>query len=211
MASLRSIPAPIRETLGRLKNAVKDRRTRATLRRAARSGNVQIIVGSGGTRFDGWIPTNIGTLDLLDQSTWARFLAPGSVSAILAEHVWEHLSPEQGRIAARTCFHFLRPGGHLRAAVPDGLHPGPRYLAEVTPPADGHRVLYTFETFRAVFEEAGFRVQLYEYFDRDGTLHSDPWDPARGTILRSKQYNAAHPDLPFNPVDTSIILDATRP
>ena len=211
MANAHWLPIPLKMALAQLRDLLRSRRTRWLLRRATNRGEIRLIVGSGHTRYEGWIPTNIDTLNLLDESTWARFLRPGTVTAILAEHVWEHLTPEEGLIAAQTCFRFLRPGGHLRVAVPDGLHPDARYIAEVKPPADGHAVLYTHESLTTLLEAAGLSVQLYEYYDAIGVLHSDPWDPSGGTILRSKQYNDAHPDLPFNPVDTSIILDAIRP
>lgn len=39
--------------------------------------------------------------------------------AFLAEHVWEHLSLDDAHRATRNCERHLRPGGHLRLAVPD--------------------------------------------------------------------------------------------
>ena len=30
-------------------------------------------------------------------------------------------------MAARNCFQFLRPGGYLRVAVPDGFHPSQQH------------------------------------------------------------------------------------
>jgi predicted SAM-dependent methyltransferase len=47
---------------------------------------------------------------------------------MLAEHVWEHLTEEEGLAAARACFKYLSPGGFLRVVVPDGLHPDPAYV-----------------------------------------------------------------------------------
>jgi predicted SAM-dependent methyltransferase len=66
----------------------------------------------------------------------------------------------------------------LRVAVPDGLHPDPAYVDTVkagagtavpTSGLDGnaanHKALYTYRTLRQLFESAGFRVIMYEYFD----------------------------------------------
>ena len=55
----------------------------------------------------------------------------------MAEHVWEHLSEADARAANRLCFRYLKPGGVLRLAVPDGLHPDPGYIDEVRPGGTG--------------------------------------------------------------------------
>ena len=73
-----------------------------------------------------------------------------TISNILAEHVWEHLSYEDGLIAARNCYKYLKPGGMIRVAVPDGNFrndwyqnmvkiggPGP-----IVHPAYTHKVVY---------------------------------------------------------------------
>ena len=44
-----------------------------------------------------------------------------SISAILAEHVWEHLTFEEGVRAAEICYEFLKPSGHIRCGVPDAF------------------------------------------------------------------------------------------
>lgn len=45
--------------------------------------------------------------------------AEGLVDALVAEHVWEHLSLQDAHRATRNCERHLRPGGRLRIAVPD--------------------------------------------------------------------------------------------
>jgi len=50
------------------------------------------------------------------------------LDAILAEHVWEHLTKEEALIAALTCYRYIKNGGYLRVAVPDGPHPNPQTL-----------------------------------------------------------------------------------
>lgn len=37
----------------------------------------------------------------------------------LAEHVWEHMTYEEGCQAAKNCYDYLADGGYLRVAVPD--------------------------------------------------------------------------------------------
>ena len=145
---------------------------------------------------------------------WQRFTPPDSLSGILAEHVWEHLTPADAEAAARLCFQHLRPGGHLRAAVPDGLHPDPRYIESVRPGgsgagADDHQVLYRHDSFAAVFRRAGFEVRLYEHFDETGRFQFREWDPRDGMVWRSLRYDQRNRD--GNPNYASIVLDAVKP
>jgi predicted SAM-dependent methyltransferase len=179
-----------------------------------RADPVRIVLGASGIYDAGWIPTEIGVLDILKSGQWARVFAENSIDAILAEHVWEHLTPEQGLLAARNCLRFLKPGGYLRAAVPDGFHPDPTYIEWVRvggmgAGADDHKVLYTCDTFRGLFEQAGFEVRLLEYFDSRGAFHAVEWDPGAGKIRRSKRFDERNQSGQLN--YTSIILDARKP
>lgn len=174
----------------------------------------KIIVGSAGIPFEGWVATDRDTIDLLHEGTWNRFFKPASLDSILGEHVWEHLSTEEAAVAARTCYRFLKPGGYLRVAVPDGLHPDPSYIEAVRPGgtgsgADDHKVLYNYGSFRDVFANAGFDVRLYEYFDEQGQFHYEEWNPSQGMIQRSKRFDTrnATGHLAY----TSIVLDAVKP
>jgi predicted SAM-dependent methyltransferase len=171
----------------------------------------KIVIGAWGRYDSGWIPTQRDFLDLLAPAHWARFFQPNSIDAMLAEHVWEHLTPEEGFAAARICFKYLKPGGYLRVAVPDGLHPDPAYIDLVkvnAPIPNDHKVLYTYGTLRELFERAGFRVVLHEYFDETGTFHFNDWDETGGTIWRSKR---SHPDNRRGKLNqTSVILDAVK-
>ena len=173
---------------------------------------LRIVVGASGRVEPGWIATEHEYLDLVDARDWERFFAKGSIDAILAEHVFEHLSPEDARFAARHCYEHLKPGGVLRAAVPDGLHPDPAYIAWVEvggtgPGSSDHKVLYDYRGFRRLFEEVGFRVRLLEYWDEQGVLHVADWDPAQGRIRRSIRFDTKQRGG-FR--YSSIILDAVR-
>ena len=185
------------------------------LKRLARgAAPLRIVLGASGIFDSGWIPTDIGVLDILNERHWRRSFAENSIDAILAEHVWEHLTPQQGLCAARHCLRFLKPGGYLRVAVPDGFHPDPSYIEWVRvggngPGADDHKVLYTCDTFRGLFESAGFQVTLLEHFDNAGVFHATDWDPAAGTIHRSRRFDDRNRDGRLN--YTSIILDARKP
>jgi len=178
------------------------------------SEQLKLIIGAGGTDFDGWIATEQQLVDLLEPSTWVEFFEAASVHAILAEHVWEHLTPQQGLIAAKTCFQFLKPGGYLRVAVPDGNHPSPDYIERVRPGgsgegADDHKVLYTYKVLSETFANAGFEVCLVEYFDENGQFHANPWDETKGMIHRSLRFDERNRTEDYG--YTSLFLDAVKP
>jgi predicted SAM-dependent methyltransferase len=183
-------------------------------KRVRRTSPLRIVVGAGGLFDPGWIPTDVDVLDILDLAHWRRLFRENSIDALLAEHVWEHLTAEQGSRAAHNCYRFLRPGGYLRVAVPDGFHPDPQYIEGVRPGGSGagahdHKLLYNHESFRQLFESAGFQVEPLEYFDLAGQFHAVDWDPSQGKIDRSKRFDERNKDGRL--VYTSVILDARKP
>ena len=193
---------------------ILDRLRQVTLaRRVRESDPCRIIVGAGSSRYDGWIATEINVLNLLRPNDWARFFGERKIDAILAEHVWEHLTPEESEIAARTCYRYLKPGGYLRVAVPDANNPTPEYIEYVRPGGSGpdaedHKCLYNYRTLKELFEAVGFQVCLLEFFDEDGILHFKDWDPEDGMIRRSKRFDRRNSDGVL--CYTSIILDAYK-
>lgn len=199
---LRSLRLRARRLLGPLR-----------LRSAARRRPCRIVVGASGRLQPGWVLTERDFLDLRRPEDWTRYFRENTVDAVLAEHVWEHLTEEEGRVAARIFHRFLRPGGYVRAAVPDGLHPSPQYREWVRPggtgrSADDHKVLYTYRAFADVFTSAGFRATLLEFFDDKGEFHFNEWDPGDGMIHRSLRFDKRNRDGGL--VYTSIILDARK-
>lgn len=178
--------------------------------------NPRIVIGSGTRHIPGdWIETDREFLDLLKPEDWQRFFRPNQIAAMLAEHVWEHLTPQEGLIAAQTCFTYLKPGGYLRVAVPDGLHPDQSYIDRVRvgghPPGqlgNGHKALYTYHSLGDLFRSAGFDCRFYEYFNDRREFCFEDWDPADGYIQRSKRYDKRNQN---GLVFTSIVMDALKP
>jgi predicted SAM-dependent methyltransferase len=174
----------------------------------------RINIGAGGKVYEGWQGTEQGELDLLLPGTFARmFGEPDTVDAFLCEAVWEHLPAEDAQRAAFQCYRYLKPGGYLRVAVPDGFHPDPAYIDWVRPGGNGagagdHKVLYNWQTFARVFWEVGFRVEMLEWFDKWGTFHFREWDIANGMIERSAKNDPRNRDGVLR--YTSIILDAWK-
>ena len=175
---------------------------------------LRIVLGSSGVDVRDWLLTDMDQLDITAANDWKRYFLPDSVDAILAEHVWEHLTPEQAVAAARLCFTYLRPGGRLRVAVPDGLHPDADYIEAVRPMgsaagSDDHKVLYTCETLKRVLDTAGFETFVLECFDAKGQFVSADWDPRDGMIRRSARFDSRNHDGQLR--YTSIIIDALKP
>lgn len=65
-------------------------------------------------------------------------------------------------------FEFLRPGGYVRCAVPDGYFPNEEYQrgvqiggpGPVDHPAASHKIVHNFRSITSMFNAAGFKVSL---------------------------------------------------
>lgn len=190
------------------------RQGKARLLARDRSKACKVILGAGYSPMEGWYATDIEFLNLLKEEDWRSYFDPGSIDAMLAEHVWEHLTPTDGKLAAEMCFRYLRPGGYLRLAVPDGWHPDPSYIEYVRPGgagvgADDHKVLYTQQSMDAMLRSAGFEPKWLEFFDADHQFQYTEWDPADGMVHRSKRFDTRNNG--GNLAYTSLIVDAIKP
>jgi predicted SAM-dependent methyltransferase len=179
--------------------------------------NIRVVIGAGEYNNNpGWILTQEDELNLLDPQTWKKQFGEGTISAILAEHVWEHLTYEEGVEAAKNCYTFLEPSGYIRCAVPDAFFQNEEYQNTVQVggpgpkdhPAASHKIVYNYKLFKQMFNEAGFEVKLLEYCDEGGEFHHHPWDPADGLIYRSLKYDHRNKDGEINCV--SLIVDAYK-
>lgn len=178
---------------------------------------VRIILGAGTQQWPGWITTQKEELNLLSPEDWDASFCKRPVDALLCEHVWEHLTEAEGRDAAILCFRWLKPGGYLRVAVPDGNFPDPDYqiLARVggpgpsNHPAADHKILYDFQSFSNIFTIAGFSVNLLEYCDDQGRFHYNQWSADDGPIYRSLLLDHRNQADAIRSV--SLILDAKKP
>jgi predicted SAM-dependent methyltransferase len=207
----------VKRLLNRLERSYERRFGARKFQRRIEAASVKrIVIGASSKHDPGWIPTEMSYLNLLKPEHWERALVPGSLDAVLAEHVWEHLTLEEAEVAVRTCYTYLKQGGYIRVAVPDGLHPSPEYQSWVRPGgatpgqiSNDHKVLYTYRTLASLFKDAGFTVQLYEYFDELGKFQYQDWHTGEGTIRRSKRFDPRNSggSLTF----TSIVMDAYKP
>lgn len=192
---------------------VKQKRGAINAIRSA-GNDLKIIVGANFTAQQGWVSADYLLLDLTESREFEALLKPESVTNILAEHVWEHLSPEGAYEASRNCYKFLKKGGLLRIAVPDGFHPDLEYINQVRPGgigagADDHKILYNYQTLSSLLEKAGYSVRLVEWFDEHGIFHKEQWNIEDGFVSRSSQFDERNK---INPTAyTSLIVDARKP
>jgi predicted SAM-dependent methyltransferase len=184
------IPSFIRGALVAVRNYIRRLKGRRELLALSHQPVKRIIVGSEGDKFEGWVTTERDVLDLLIEADWHQFFIINSLDAILAEHVWEHLTPKEGVVAAKNCFDFLKPGGSGAGA-------------------DDHKVLYTHKSLSQIFISVGFEVSLLEYFDENGEFIEEKWNASEGFIERSKYFDSRNTSDSLN--YTSIILDAIKP
>ncbi|MCR8847927.1 SAM-dependent methyltransferase [Rossellomorea sp. SC111] len=178
---------------------------------------IKVVIGAGEYHNNpGWLHTQEEDLNLLNENTWQDMFEESSISAILAEHVWEHLTYEEGLQAAKTCMKYLKPSGYIRCAVPDGYFPDEDYQSIVKiggpgpedHPAASHKIVYNYKLLTEVFESAGFEVGLLEYCDENGRFHQYGWDGADGVIFRSKKFDPRNQGERL--VAPSLIIDAFK-
>ncbi|MFJ5758682.1 class I SAM-dependent methyltransferase [Neobacillus sp. NPDC093182] len=178
---------------------------------------IKVVIGAGEYNNNpGWVQTQEEELNLLDETNWDKRFAHNSILAILAEHVWEHLTYEEGIAAAMLCFKYLKPSGYIRCAVPDGYFPDEEYQNIVKiggpgpkdHPAASHKIVHNYHTLSKMFEDAGYRVNLLEYCDDEGNFHFNDWNPEDGVIFRSKKFDPRNNDKLLFP---SLIIDAIKP
>ncbi|UZJ78553.1 class I SAM-dependent methyltransferase [Fictibacillus sp. KU28468] len=178
----------------------------------------KIVIGAGPYNNNpGWIHTQEEELSLLDKRQWENAFEKNSVAAILAEHVWEHFTYEEGIEAAENCYDFLMPSGYIRCAVPDGYFPNEEYQHTVQVGGPGpedhicasHKIVHNYKTLSAMFEAAGYTVRLLEYFDETGSFHLEDWNGDKGVIFRSKKYDPRNQGDKI--VFASLIVDAIKP
>lgn len=178
---------------------------------------IKVVIGADNYNNNpGWIHTQEGELSLLDETTWKTQFKKGSISAILAEHVWEHLTYQEGLEAARLCHHYLKPQGYIRCAVPDGYFPDEAYQNLVRiggpgpkdHPAASHKIVYNYNTLASIFEIAGYEVNFLEYCDEAGHFQFSEWKEEDGVIYRSKIWDPRNQGDKL--VFPSLIIDAIK-
>lgn len=186
--------------------------------RLNKQADMKVVIGAGEYNNNpNWLQTQESELNLLKRLDWERQFSGESLQAILAEHVWEHLTFAEGVEAAKICFDFLKPGGHIRCAVPDGFFPDKDYQMGVQiggpgpkdHPAASHKIVHNYRTITSMFRKAGFSVTLLEYCDEKGNFHTQDWNESEGYIYRSMRFDHRNKNGKLGFV--SLIVDAIKP
>jgi predicted SAM-dependent methyltransferase len=172
---------------------------------------LKVVIGGGQTSYEGWIFTDQDLLDITKPRHWDELFDPNSIDRLLCEHVLEHLSEPECVIALTEAYRHLKPGGLMRVAVPDGYRRDPAYVAEASPPNDGHKVFYNVDSLPPLLASVGFSVLPLEYFDRDGQFHAESWDESEGLIMRSARFDTQKDFQRGELHYTSLIVDARKP
>ena len=125
----------------------------------------RLILGASTTRFEGWLPTDISPRAkyYLDAARpWP--IARGSLEAIYADNMIEHVRLAGARVMLAEAFAALRPGGRIRLACPDIEATARLYLnpSELSAKAlararddDGAAGVYPVDIIRCVLTQAG--------------------------------------------------------
>ena len=154
--------------------------------------NISIIVGAGDTKYNSWIATDYPYLDITDLENIKKNFKKNEVDKILAEHVFEHLTLEDGIKSIKNLKFLLKSKGAIRIAVPDGFNPSEEYIERVKPGgtgdgSDDHKILYNYKSLIRLFDE-DFKIELLEYFDEKGKFIFNYYEnnEKNGYIVRSR-------------------------
>lgn len=191
----------------------------------------RLVVGAKADQYPGWISTDAraegARLDIRRAPDWWRYFRPGSLTVILAEHVLEHLTPEDAYLSLCNFRDFLAPGGFARIAVPDAFYPNEDYQAFCAPGRVGqwffesfvyapdepaHRVHYNYRTLTTMIHAAGLVPRLCEWHDERGRFHRLDYDTEAAPVKRraGSEYAINFYRLMLGFDNISLIVDAVK-
>lgn len=172
----------------------------------------KVSLGAGDQPHDiQWICTNVEELDIENRNDWEFLFGDHRADNLLASHLFEHLV--QPELAAKNCYDFLKDGGRLRIAVPDGYFPDQDYIDQVKPGgtgagSDDHRHLWNVDTMTKLLQDAGFNdIIPIEWWDSIG-FNGRVWSVKDGFIGRSADHDERNIGGKLN--YTSLIIDAVK-
>ena len=211
----RWLKAPVRKAIKVVK--YRWRRYRIAVP-VARGDPLKIIVGAAETWQEGWYSTNEDWHDITKAEDWrAVFEGKRIITHVLAEHVFEHLTRDECRIALAHIGGHMKKGGRIRIAVPDGYHPDSDYLRHVGIDGIGddaadHKQLLNVDTLGELLIDAGFQPCHIEGYDSLGRLVYKTYSIEDGFVYRSRA-NATPNSASrweFVDADTSLIVDGIK-
>ena len=171
---------------------------------------INLIIGAGPTKYEGWFPTDIVTLDVTNENHFKKYFKKKKINKILAEHVLEHLTDSELELMVQNFYRYSNQNVNIRIAVPDGFHKDKDYINTVKPGgtgegADDHKNLFNYRSLSTLFEKHGFKASLVEYWDEKAEFHSNYSNDENGYVLRSYLNDKRNSNR--NPNYTSLIID----
>jgi predicted SAM-dependent methyltransferase len=171
---------------------------------------IKLIIGAGPTKYKGWFPTDIITLDVTNENHFKKYFKKKKINKILAEHVLEHLTNTELEHMTQNFYKYSEEKVNIRIAVPDGFHKNESYINTVKPGgtgdgADDHKNLFNYRSLSDLFEKYGFKAKLVDYWDEIGEFHSTYSNDEKGYVLRSFLNDNRNKD--GKPNYTSLIID----
>jgi len=211
------LPASLRRTIRGVIKKIRYRFRLYKIKSAIRKSNgLKIIVGAAESHQKGWFSTNEQWLDITKEIDWIRlFRGKIILTHVVAEHVFEHLTPNETHKALCNICRHLNVGGRIRIAVPDGYNPSEEYIEHVRVGGRGddaadHKQLLDQDSLKKYLMDAGLSsIEVVEGYDKDGFLTSNSWSSENGYIRRSRQ-NGDSVDWGFPDASTSLIVDAWK-
>ena len=182
--------------------------------------NINLIVGAALTTQRDWFSTNEEWLDVTNANHWNRlFNREKRIERILSEHVFEHLTINEMRVALRLIYDHMILGGTLRIAVPDGNHPSDIYrkhcgINGIGADANDHKQFLTFEKLSLEAEKCGFQCYLIEGYKANKKLVKKYFNNDRGRVIRTRNNLLEEENKDgwyFEDANTSLIIDCLKP
>tara|TARA_B100000809_G_C14963506_1_gene468295 strand:+ start:64 stop:765 length:702 start_codon:yes stop_codon:yes gene_type:complete len=212
MGKIRELAAKS-SVLVKIVHSIRGRKSiKKILEEKKKNNELKIIIGASGTNQKDWISTERETFDMLKPEKWLSVVEKHSIKYILAEHVFEHLTIEEGKKSIETCLTFLKEGGNLRIAVPDAFHPSKQYREYSKPGGSGsgasdHKEFYDYRKINKILSSFTDFIQIIflEYYDENGKLHTKNIDKEKGLIERTTNSKRILPGT--NDIYSSLIVD----
>lgn len=176
----------------------------------ATTNDIKIIVGAGPTKYKGWFPTDIVTLDVTNEQHFKKYFKKKKISRILAEHILEHLTNRELELMIENFYKYSSEYVNIRIAVPDGFHSDKEYIDKVRPGGTGegahdHKNLFNYLSLSELFSTQKFKAVLVEYWDEKGKFYPGYSNDENGFVLRSFINDKRNSD--GIPHYTSLIVD----
>lgn len=182
-----------------------------------KNNELKIILGAATTYQKGWLSTNEQWFDIRYENNWKKlFKKKELISNLLAEHVFEHLTYVEldNTLSHANC--YLKKGGKLRIAVPDGYNPSEEYIKNVNingigADAQDHKQLLNFDILNKLLIRNNFSCNILEGY-KNNELIQNKFNDFDGFIIRTRKRKNINldPDWFFEDSGTSLIVDAIK-